>query len=224
MEYIYSPYDPMRSASNLQYKADSGKLFWKAPAGQDTLVVQTPFGESAENQMEGICRNLSGRPSLPRQYTEIPHGSGVWLCAVSAAASVNGCPVNRGAGTYTVLSYSIGQGVCSIFAPPPPSQWTASAHENIQQNIHVDVFREVRQVRRGFLGLGGMREEDTGFYTISFPRDISGGYADGDMQYTVGDLAVPITRQMLEWGQVFVKTDRMPVVTSVNGGLDVRQN
>lgn len=68
-------------------------------------------------------------------------------------------------------------------------------------------------------GLFKKRAVHTGYYTISFPNGFHTEYVDGDLTYRVRDLAVPITREMVEQGIVYIKTETKPEVVSKNKGL-----
>ncbi len=214
MEYEYVPYDQSHFATNMRYDVRSNNVIWDAPSGQDALIVQTPFGKSAEAQMEDICKRLANMPVLPMQYTELSGCGGIRVRAVSAAdkARNRGCPLNGGASTYTVFSYAISGNVCSIYQPL--NQGAISAHCDIPLYIQVEIKKDIRTE-----GLFQKKTVETGFFILSFPPDISNGYTDGDLQYCVGDLAIPVTRQMLEQGKIYVKSARKPVIISQNSGL-----
>ena len=61
----------------------------------------------------------------------------------------------------------------------------------------------------------------TGYYIISFPQEFAAGYRDGDLACRVGELDIPVTKQMLEQGYVYLWTDRKPEIYSVNRGLEL---
>lgn len=218
MEYQYVPYDQNRYATNMRYDTRSNNVIWDAPSGHDALIVQTPYGKSAEAQMEGICKSLAHMTGFPIQYMEVPGCSGTWIRAVSAAerARDRGCPLNGGASTYTVFSYVIRDGVCSIFQPL--NQGAISAHCDIPLYIQVDITKDISTT-----GLFKKRTVDTGFFILSFPPDIGNSYTDGDLQYRVGDLVIPVTRQMLEQGRIYIKSELRPDIISQNSGLRLQK-
>lgn len=217
MEYRYVPYDPGRYATNMRYDARSGNIIWDAPSGQDALIVQTPFGKSAEERMADICKSLANIPGLPARYMELSGCGGIRVRTVSAAerARDRGCPLNGGASTYTVFSYAISGDVCSIYQPQ--DQGAISAHCDVPLYIQVEIREDVR--KEGFFKKKTVK---TGFFILSFPPDIGSGYMDGDLQYCIGDLAVPITRRMMELGQIYVKSEQRPNVISRNRGFRLK--
>lgn len=217
MEYRYVPYEQSHYATNMRYDARTNNVIWDAPSGQDALIVQTPFGKSAEARMKDICKSLANMPGLPVRYTELSGCGGVRVLAVSAAerARDRGCPLNGGASTYTVFSYTIKDDICSIYQPL--DQGAISAHCDIPLYIQIDIKKDVRTE-----GIFKKRTIETDFFILSFPPDISSGYTDGDLQYCVGDLVIPVTRQMVEHGEIYVKSKQKPEIISQNSGLRLK--
>lgn len=216
MRYQYCPNDPVRYATNLRREQGTRILKWDNARGQGVLLVQTPFECSAEDIMEELCE-IMGRTVLQTdKYTEVKPG--IWVRFVTAAnkARMNGCPINTEASTYSVFSYSTEAGVCSIYAPQR-NQAMISAYCSIPMQIHVDVREETKTE-----GLFIKKVVRTGYYTLTFPQDLAGGYRDGDLVLRVGSLEIPVTRQMLEQGQAYVKTNLRPDIVSRNKGLELR--
>ena len=212
MQYQYCPNDPERFATNLRREHGTRNLKWDNARGQDVLLVQTPFGSSAVELMEDLCKRMEKAALPPDKYTELLPG--VWVRFVTAAdkARMGGCPINAEACTYTVFScYTDGE-ICSIFAPQ--NQAMISAFCNIPMEIHVTVTQQTRVE-----GLFKKRTVFTGYYTMSFPKGFDSGYKDGDLIYRIKDFSVPITKMMLEQGTVYIKTDIKPEVVSKNKGL-----
>ena len=87
-------------------------------------------------------------------------------------------------------------------------------------DIPLDLHVEIESITRteGFIR---KREIKTGFFGISFPLSFSNGYIDGDLSYKINDFEVPITRQMLEQGTVYVYSEVRPVIISHNKGLHI---
>lgn len=216
MQYIYSPYDPNRWATNLRYDKLTNMLMWDNAPGQDVFIVQTSFGLNAVDRMDRVCESLSHMPGFPYQYTEAPN-SGSWVIAVSAKDKLRnkGCPLNGGASTYTVFSFLLENDVCRIFAPEERAKPFVQA--DIPQDIHIGIAQEFRKKGRGPFG----KPAPTGFYSITFPRELSNRYIDGDLQYRVGNFMIPVTVQMLEMGTVYIKSELKPVVISRNPGLRI---
>ncbi|MCI9120439.1 MAG: hypothetical protein HFG00_02770 [Oscillibacter sp.] len=217
MQYQYCPHNPARYATNLLRERGSSRLYWENADGQDVLLVQTPFGVPAAERMEALCQAMGKTLIQPGRYTEVLPG--VWVRFVSAMDKVqmNGCPINTEASTYTVFSCLTEGEVCSIFAPQP-CQAMISADCSIPMRIRVEVTEQFRRRRQG---LFGHVMEPTGFYTLSFPRELAGTYQEGGLFYRAGGLEIPVTRQMLEQGVVYVKTDIRPELVSRNKGLEL---
>jgi len=212
MQYQYCPNDPDRFATNLRREHGTRNLKWDNAKGQDVLLVQTPFGSSAVEVIEELCLRMAKTALAPDKYTELLPG--VWVRFVTAAdkARMGGCPIHAEACTYTVFSCFTEGETCSIYAPQ--NQAMISAYCNIPLEVPVTVAEQTRVE-----GLFKKRTVSTGYYTIAFPQGLDSGYKDGDLIYRIRDFAVPITRQMLEQGTVYIKTDIKPEVVSKNKGL-----
>ena len=212
MQYQYCPNDPQRYATNLRREQGTRNLLWDNARGQDVLLVQTPFEMDAVDLMEELCRRMEKVSIHPNRYTEIQPN--IWLRFVTAAdkAKMGGCPLHAEACSYTVFSCCVENKVCSIFAPQNQAMISASC--NIPMEVHICVEAQTRME-----GLFKKRTVPTGYYTISFPNGFHTEYVDGDLMYRVRDLVVPITREMVEQGIVYIKTEAKPEVVSKNKGL-----
>lgn len=215
MRYQYCPNDPIRYATNLRREQGTRSLTWDNARGQDALIVQTPFECSAESVIEELCAIMERTVLKTDAYTEVKPG--VWVRFVTAAdkARMNGCPINTEASTYSVFSCFTESGVCSIYAPQR-NQAMISAYCSIPMQIHVDV-RELTRTE----GLFKKKVVRTGYYTISFPNNLAGEYRDRDLFLRMGELEIPVTRQMLEQGQAYVKANLRPDIISKNKGLEL---
>lgn len=215
MRYQYCPNDPTRYATNLRREQGTNNLTWDNARGQDVLIVQTPFGSAAEGVIEELCGIMERTQLQTDRYNEIRPG--IWVRFVTAAdkARLSGCPINTEACTYAVFACSTLGDVCSIYAPQR-NQAMISAYCNIPMRIHVDVREETRT--EGFFKKKIVR---TGYYILSFPQDLAAGYQNGDLLCRVGGLDIPVTRQMLEQGCAFVRTDLRPDILSGNKGLEL---
>lgn len=214
MEYQCVSYDPGKYATNLRRDPVTQNLNWDSARGQSVLIVQTPFGQSASDRLPGICRSLSDLSLSPGKFTEV--SDGIWVRMVSAADKVRnkGCPLNGEASTYTVFSCDMDNGVCRVYESQ--NQAMLSSFCDIPLKLHVEIRKIVRtegRIRK--------REVDTGFYEISFPADFSCKYMEGSLYCQVGGLKVPVTRQMIEQKEFYLKTDARPVLISGNKGLQL---
>ena len=214
MTYNYSPNNPSRFATNLRRDKTTKNLMWDNANGQDVLIVQTPFGSSAIDYIEEICHLLPSVTLIPDKYTEVL--TGVWIKFVTAAdkARNRGCCLNGEASTYTVFSCFTDNDVCEIYQPQ--NQAMISAFCDIPFDLHVAIKSITRT--EGFFR---KREIETGFFGISFPLSFCNGYIDGDLSYKINDFEIPVTRQMLEQGTVYVYSEIRPVMISHNKGLHI---
>lgn len=213
MRYICCPNDPDHYATNLRVDGVTKNLIWDSARGQDVLIVQTAFGESASERLEAICGALSETNPPPGQYTEILPG--VWIRPTSAAdrAKHNGCEPHGPASRYTIFSCTRECNDTSrVYQTRDPAMITAYC--DIPLELHVAVEKETRW--EGFLR---RREVETGFYRIRFPDSLDGGYRGGDLICQTGGLSLPVTPEMVAQKCVYVKTDTPPLILSRNKGL-----
>ncbi len=214
MKYEYTPNDPKRFSTNLRYDLKTKNLIWDNASGQNVIIVQTPFGESAVSRIEEICVALEKVMVYPNKYIEVLSNIWVRFVTIQDKAKNNGCPLNGEASTYTVFSYEIKGNITAIFAPK--SQAMISSSCDIPLELHAEINRIKKQ--KGFFL---KHEIDTGFYSITFSSDISSSYIDGSIQYMINDFMIPITKLMLMQGTIYIKTEVRPVLISNNIGIKV---
>lgn len=213
MIYQYLSSDSVHFATALRLQSAARTLMWDNAKGQSSLLVQTPFGQSAQEQMTDICSALEERfHDLPEQFTEVRPG--IWLRLVTAADKVRngGCPLHGEASTYTVFACDVLEDVCRIYAPQQ-SNALISPSCDVPLEIHLTITELTAEEGPFFR----RREVFTGFYQVDFPTGVAANCADGDILCRLGDLTIPVTRQMLEWGSVYYETDTAPVF-EVRGG------
>lgn len=214
MKYEYTPNDPKRFSTNLRYDLKTKNLIWDNASGQNVIIVQTPFGESAVSRIEEICVALEKIIIYPNKYIEVFGNIWVRFVTIQDKAQNKGCPLNGEASTYTVFSYVVEGDIIKIFAPK--SQAMISSSCDIPLELHAEINRIKKQ--KGFFL---KREIDTGFYSITFSSDISSSYIDGSIQYMINDFMIPITKLMLMQGTIYIKTEVRPVLISNNIGIKV---
>ena len=206
MIYQYLPNDPARFATALRLQSAARMLLWDNAKGQSSLLVQTPFGQSAQEQMEALCPLLEERfPTLPEQFTEVRPG--VWLRLVTAAdkARNGGCPLHAEASTYTVFACDVLADSCRIYAPQSNAMISPSC------DVPLEIRLAVTELTAEEGSFFRRRTVFTGFYRVDFPAGIAASCADGDLLCRLGELSIPVTRQMLEQGTVYYETDTTPV-------------
>lgn len=214
MKCIILENDPDRFATNLRRDNLTQNLIWDSAKGQDVLIVQTPFGQSAVSMLDEICKSLEETEEFFDKYVEVLNG--VWVRYVTAVdkARNNGCSVNGEASTYTVLSCCKTQSELSVYKPQ--DQQMISPFFNIPLKIHVDITKDVV-----YQGSFKTKAVETGFYCIRFPADLSNGYMDGSLSYMIDDFEVPVTKEMIAQGTIFVESTSRPEMKPKNKGLHI---
>lgn len=207
MKYCFVPFDPSCYCANLRRDNETQNLIWESTAGIEALMVQTPFGVSAEAMGEEICAALSDIELPDQQYYEVLPD--VWVRYITAGDKIRnkGCPVLSEAHTYTVMSCFDKGGQRCVCQPTP----TATFDIPLEFSVMV---RQCMSHRRFF-----QRQEPNGFFSITFPQPLAEGFPDGDLAYRVSNFEVPITGAMIMQGIIFVKTDIRPEIVTKNPGL-----
>lgn len=217
MKYECCLNDPDHFATALRKDSQTSRLTWDNSKGQDVIIVQTAFSVSASDILNEICNALNSNERPLTDYTDyFEVMNGVWVCYVTAAdkARNNGCRLNGEASTYTVISCQADNGVCKIYQPK--NQAMSSQSCSIPLEIHVTIQKETRTkgtIRR--------HEIETGFYSISFQGELAANYHNESLSIRVNDFEIPVTREMLEQGTVFIKSENKPVFISKNKGIKI---
>ena len=227
MEYKYVPYDPNHYATDLQKNYKSNHLDWDSSPGQNVLILQTPYGVKATDIQESITGNTlsiieSVCSELPHiewsedSYTEV--FPGVWIRFVTAASKVRlkGCPLHGEACTYSVLAYEQEGDVCTIYTPR--DQAMISPFCDIAMEVHVDIIKE-KATEKKILRRTVVVE--TGFYILSFPERMADVYINGSMSVRVNGVEIPVTKEMLEIGTVYIQAPMRPEIAAKNKGLKI---
>lgn len=215
MKYQYRPPDSKHFAQGLRYSAENKKLVWDVSTGHDTLLVQTPFGQSAEKFIEAICSTLSEQNLPSGMFTEIMPDILVRLVSKGEKAREHGCSLVKEVCTYSIFACYQQEDVCSVYAPM--NQAMNPATYNAPKDVHIDVSPVMKKEGIGLFRV--KREVPSGYYRISFPKNIDKSYGNGFLQYQVGEFLLPITPMMLENGEVYVRSGEKPKIISTNQGL-----
>ncbi len=212
MRYIYLPTNPEHYATGLRRDAERGTLRWDNANGQDTLLIQTPFGKKASDYMESLCREMPEFQIREDQYVEVLDR--VWVRYISAAtkAKSNGCPLNGEACTYTVFACDTYGDECRIYAPQQAAMISPSCDIPIQVKARVSELKRTE-------GLFRKREVPTGLFRIQLETDADPERIGDGMQYSTGGLSIPITARMCEQGTFYIKSNEKPTVQSLNPGI-----
>ena len=220
MRYVYVECDPNRYATNLQYDQSKGNLTWEAK-GADTLVIQTPFKMKATDCIIKVIESLNESKNDIRNSTFMEVLPNVWVLYVSMAekARNKGCVLNGEASTYTVFACTTRDDVCTIHAPQEQAMITPWCDVPMQLQINIERMRNP-----GFLRSLVKGNNANAPYVVQFPKDCAQGYIDGDICYIVEEadnIEIPITKTMLEEGQIFIRTRSEPKFKSLNPGINL---
>ena len=222
MKYECRPADEEHYAASLTLDPQSERLTWTVPPGMDSLIVQTPYGvdpsKDAETLRELLNRVCGARPPEGRFY-ELSHAVSVRYVGAEEKARNRGCRANGEACTYTAFPCvtDYGADVCCVYLAGGRDS-LSSPRCDAPMNIRAEVT-PVKSYAERWLRLF-RRERPTEFFKVAFPGNCPENYRDGDIEYSVnGRLRVPVTRQMLERGEFYVRTDRKPVLTARNAGV-----
>ena len=138
-------------------------------------------------------------------------GSSPFVTA-SEKARNNGCSINGEASTYTVFGCVSEGDVTKIFEPK--NQAMISSNFDVPLEMHISINKETK-----IEGFFKKREVDTGYYRLMLPSELSENYMDGSLSYIIDEFSIPITRKMLEQGNVYIKSPVRPEIVSNNKGL-----
>lgn len=215
MKYEYCASDPKHFAQALRYNAERRKLLWDNSPGHDSIIVQTPFGQSAEDCMCELCEQLGHIQLESGVFVQVM--TDVFLRYVTAKekARDSGCPLNAESCTYTVFACLTQGDKCTIFAPL--HQTMSPAVYDAPKEIHIDVAPEMKSVRRGLFG--GKEDVFTGYFRITLPKSYDKSCVYGNLYYRVGKYTLPITPMMFDEGTVYVKSSEKPEIVSTAQGL-----
>ena len=217
MNYIYKPKDPAVYAVNLRAVRESRHLEWDIPPGQNTMIVQCPYGERPYEYMNKICdalENYSDDTAVDDFFEVMPN---VKIRFISAAEKgrLHGCPISDTSCTYMVFAVNTDENECDIYAPQ--IQAMTPPYVDIPTEVHVTVEEQTKINRWLF----SKKEVLTGFYIIKFDKNTFHNYADGDLVYTVGSLQIPITSKMVSKGTVYVKSIEKPEIKANKSGISL---
>ena len=217
MKYVYCGANPKRYATDLHFDSVSGTLQWACGRGQDTLLVQTPYGQEAVKLIETICTELSSIHLQPDHFTELKQQScPVAVRMVSAMEKVraNGCAPCGTGRTYTVFACVSENNTCQVFYSR--RQTVSSPECDLPMYLRVEISTVTQN--KGFLRKS---EILTGYYRLSFPESCDESYVDGDLEYQADGFHVPITRRMFKAGEAYVRCGARPELIPRKTGLQL---
>lgn len=218
MKYEFFPADPAHFAASLTLDPRSERLTWSVPPGQDSLLVQTPYGvdptREADALRELLERVCGARPPEGRFY-ELSASVSARYVGADEKAREQGCRANGEACTYTVFPCVVTGDVCAVYLAGGRDS-LSSPRFDAPMNIRVTVAPV-----KSYAGFWLFRRElPVEFFRVAFAGKCPENYRDGDIEYAVNDRwRVPVTRQMIERGEFYVRTERKPVLTPRNAGV-----
>ena len=212
------PYDPTHFATQLHLLESDQRLDWAISSGQSVLLIRTPFYQVVDNSLDKLCDALNKKDVMPTQYTELaPDMPDVWIRAVSASekAKMGGCTLLDKPATYTVIAYD--QKDEEVFLYMPQANTMNKHFCHVSFSVEIMVRRVMQEAKRLFRS---NEFYETPFYMISFPNSIADLYHDGDIYYEIDHLVIPITKDMIKNGAVYIQSgETKPVIKTQNPGM-----
>lgn len=225
MKYICCPYDEKYYATSLRKNTNTNGLNWDCAKGEDSIIIQTGFGVVSNSLLPQICEylNKNNRNLVEcNDYMEImsdAQDTECWALYVSSGEKGHngGCKLNGVACTYTVFGCHIEGNECRIFLPAEGNTYQKN-YFNVPIEIQISTVKQRRRKRCII-----KRYVDTGFYSISFFGEDLDYYLDGSLSYKTEDFLVPITRDMVLNGTIFVQTGDRPEIICQNNGIKIKE-
>ena len=214
MKYEYCAPDAKYYATDLRVDVRRGTLQWISGRGQDVLLVRTAYQQNAEELMTEICRELSGIKSDDGKFIELKNHAAVRHVSVMERIRENGCPLAGLARRYTVFACADDGRTRKVYAHR--TQTVSSPCCDVPLQLRPEVQTLTR--KRGFL-----RKTDvpTGYYRLIFPLPCDSSFADGDLEYRAGGVAIPVTRRLYEAGEAYVQSPETPVFAARRPGIEL---
>lgn len=212
MKYVCFPNDPAKFSTHLTYNKRTNRLNWDSASGQDSLIIQTPFGTDAVPLMNDICHKLEHLQVQTGRFFEVAFETHVMFVTSSEKAANSGCVLNGEACRYTVLSYEISDGTCKLYLPK--EQTMISPYIDIPLEVCVDISKGT-----ALRGLIKKREVDLGYYIISFPPSLSDAFVEGSLSIIVDNIEIPVTKALIENGTAYVYSPNRPEPLPKTRGL-----
>lgn len=219
MSYNYVESDQTHYATNLGRKSDEKALQWDCAAGQDTLIVRSPYGCPADNYMEEICRLLSEKDVEEAKKSFVDWGKDCRIRIVTASDKnkMNGCLMNGEGCRYTVFGIHISD-VDSGTVYHSRHQAMISPDCDVPMKVKIDV--SMVPEKKGFLGIK-KKNKGNPFFKITFPSELAVGYVEKTLFYSVGGFEIPVTSEMIREGAIYVRSIESPRIVSKNKGLEL---
>ena len=217
MKYECRPADRDHYATSLTLDPQSNRLSWTVLPGQDSLLVQTPYGvdpardpEALQDLLDRVCglRLPEGR------FQTLSASLSVRYVGAEEKARNQGCDANGEACTYTVFP-CVTDDLCRVYVARGRDSMSSP-----RCDVPMNILVEVGPVRAHSGYWLFRRETPTEFFRVAFPGKCPENYRDGDLEYSVGERwLIPVTRQMMKRGEFYVRTARKPILQARNAGV-----
>jgi len=220
VSYNYVESDQTHYATNLRRKGEEKILQWDCAAGQDTLIVRSPYDCPADIYMDEICRLLSEKDLEEAKKSFVDWGKDfrIRIVAASDKNKMNGCPMNGEACRYTVFGIQIEGVDCPGTVYHSRQQAMISPKCDVPMRVKIDV--SIVSEKKGFLGIK-KKNKGNPFFQIIFPNELADGYAEKTLFYSVAGFEIPVTGEMIREGTVYVRSVDSPIIVSKNKGLEL---
>ena len=213
MQYQFCQGSSDKYATSLRIDAVSQRLTWDVSRGTDTIVLQSPYGENPGREgFRFYCGQMSQKGMRAGTYTQLTED--VRACYVSAEekAAKGGCVVDRKACRYTVIACQKEGDACNVFEP----------YEQGMNVPYCDVPLEIRlELHRQVITTGTFfwkKKQFTGFYTLTFPKELKENFIEHGLCYRAGGLEIPVTSEMVRQGTVYIETNEEPEIVRLKNG------
>lgn len=217
MNYTYEPNNKKFFATQLRRMGD--KVKWASNDGGTTLVVQCPFSEDIEARMPELCAYLNEtNPDLTGDFallgTAFPGISMRLMDARAKAREGGGCKLAGAVCRVAVFAARISGDTCTIYEP--------NKHFTVDIPVEITVgYERVMDTRTKGVFRRKEEKEFSGFYEVWFENKKVANYRDGSIYYTVNQINIPVTAQMIQADQFYIKNPQMPELKSSGEGYHI---
>lgn len=195
-------------ATDLKVDRTSNRMTWTISQGTDTLIVQSPYGQDAGTVIPKLCEGLNQINMRTGIYAKCMND--VWVRYVSTEEKLSnggGCAINQEASRYTVLACHKEGDICKIYEP----------YERGMNIAHYDIPLEIRiNIQKQLCKKG---KESIEFYSLTFPEKLKNTFIEDSLCYEIDGQQIPVTREMVKQGTVYIETMMEPNIISLNEGI-----
>lgn len=223
MKYECHPADREHYATGLTLDPQEKRLSWTSLPGQDSLLVQTPYGADPSKEADRLRDALQTvcRQRLPEgRFHPISDRFSVRYVSAEEKARNRGCRYNGEACAYAVFSCVTDpyRDLCDIYVEGGRGAMSSPSCD-VPMNVRIEVTPVIHYT--GFFLF--RREAPTEFFRVRFPDPCDPNYRDGDLEYSVDERwRIPVTRLMFEAGEIYIRSAKKPKFKSRNEGVRLK--